>query len=54
MLNLHAGDVVAFLGYGADPIASENVVGGSDVVTLSDNTVIIFGGYDHKIFGGLQ
>jgi Ca2+-binding RTX toxin-like protein len=38
-----------FAGY-SDPVASEKVVGGSDVITLSDNTVVTLVGVDHKVF----
>ena len=53
IFNISASDIVVFGGYGGDPITSENVTNGSDVVTLSDNTTITFAGFDHKIFGNL-
>ena len=54
ILNMTANDIVVFGNYGATPITNEAVTDGSDVVTLADNTTIIFGGVDHKIFNNLQ
>ncbi|MCB8876232.1 beta strand repeat-containing protein [Acidisoma silvae] len=50
IVGLKANDVIAFGGYGATPITSEGVVKGSDLITLSDGTVILLAGIDHKIF----
>jgi Ca2+-binding RTX toxin-like protein len=50
IIGLKTTDVVAFDGYGSNPIASEVVKNGADVVTLTDGTSITFEGYDHKIF----
>jgi Ca2+-binding RTX toxin-like protein len=44
---------LTFSGYGATPIASENVVNGSDTITLSDKTVITLENIDHKVFNGI-
>ena len=63
-INSHAGgsiviagltpnDSLAFGGYGGDPITSEGVAGGSDLITLSDGTVILLQGVDHKVFNSL-
>lgn len=46
----NATDTMAFGGYGGDPITSEGVLHGSDLITLSDGTVILVAGVDHKIF----
>jgi Ca2+-binding RTX toxin-like protein len=43
-------DIMAFAGYGANPIALEHVVQGADVLVLTDGTVITIEGYDHTIF----
>lgn len=47
---LKANDVLAFGGYDGNPISSEGVLAGSDLITLSDGTVILLAGIDHKIF----
>jgi hypothetical protein len=47
-------DTIVFGGYGTAPIASEAIVHGSDVMTLSDGTVITLQAIDHKVFSGLQ
>jgi Ca2+-binding RTX toxin-like protein len=46
-------DVIAFGGYAGDPITSEGVVQGSDLLTLADGTIILLQGIDHKVFNGL-
>jgi Ca2+-binding RTX toxin-like protein len=43
-------DILAFGGYNGDPITSEGVFAGSDLITLKDGTVILVLGVDHKIF----
>jgi hypothetical protein len=54
--NFTASDNFAFGGYGSlgGAIASESVSGSSDVITLSDKTVITLVGYDHTVFGGMK
>lgn len=47
---LKATDSLAFAGYAGNPITSEGVLHGSDLITLSDGTVILLSGLDHKIF----
>jgi Ca2+-binding RTX toxin-like protein len=50
--NFNSTDNLAFGGYGyslANP-PTETLVGGNDVMTLSDGTQITFIGIDHKIF----
>jgi Ca2+-binding RTX toxin-like protein len=54
IIGLKASDVITFGGYGADPIASESVVDGSDLIVLNDGTRITIAGIDHKIFNGNQ
>jgi Ca2+-binding RTX toxin-like protein len=46
-------DVIAFGGYASDPITSEGVLRGSDILTLADGTTILLQGIDHKVFNGL-
>ncbi|MCB8876575.1 calcium-binding protein [Acidisoma silvae] len=46
----HTGDNLAFGNYSGWAIASETVVDGSDVMTLTDGTQITFLGVDHKFF----
>jgi Ca2+-binding RTX toxin-like protein len=46
-------DEIVFGGYAGDPITSEGVLNGSDLITLSDGTVILLQGIDHKVFGGV-
>jgi hypothetical protein len=50
--NFTTSDNFAFGGYGysATNLPTENVVGGNDVITLTDGTVITLVGIDHKIF----
>lgn len=43
-------DMIVFAGYGGDPITSEGVLAGSDLITLSDGTVILLQGIDHTVF----
>lgn len=47
---LKANDSLVFGGYGGNPITSEGVLHGSDLLTLSDGTVILLLGIDHKVF----
>ena len=47
---LKASDSLVFGGYAGKPITSEGVLHGSDLITLSDGTVILLSGLDHKIF----
>ncbi len=47
---LQAKDSLVFGGYNGDPITSEQVINGSDVITLTDQTVINLIGVDHKVF----
>jgi hypothetical protein len=49
---LTGADVIAFGGYAGDPITSEGVLHGSDLLTLSDGTIILLQGVDHKVFNG--
>jgi hypothetical protein len=42
--------VLVFGGYTTYPIFSENVVNGSDVITLVDGTEITLVGFGHKVF----
>jgi Ca2+-binding RTX toxin-like protein len=53
IFGLKSSDVIAFGGYAGDPITSEGVVQGSDLLTLADGTVILLQGIDHKVFDGL-
>ena len=53
IFNFNSSSTLVFGGYGATPIASENVVGGSDVIKLTDNTTITLSGIDHKVFNGI-
>jgi hypothetical protein len=53
IFGLKATDVITFGGYGGDPIVSEGVVNGSDLLTLSDGTIILLQDIDHKVFNGL-
>jgi hypothetical protein len=53
IFGLKPTDVISFGGYGGDPITSEGVVNGSDLLTLSDGTIILLQGIDHKVFNGL-
>ena len=48
--NFTAQDGLAFGGYDGWPIATEQVMNGSDTMTLTDNTKITFVGLEHKIF----
>jgi hypothetical protein len=50
---LTASDSIAFGGYSGDAITSEGVLAGSDLITLSDGTVILLQGIDHTVFKGL-
>lgn len=43
-------DTIVFGGYGGDPIVAEGVIGGGDLITLSDGTLILLQGIDHKVF----
>lgn len=45
----NASDNIAFGNYSGNPIASETVANGSDVMTLTDGTTITFVGIDHKL-----
>lgn len=47
---LKASDSLVFGGYGGNPITSEGVLAGSDLITLSDGTVILLQGIDHRVF----
>jgi serralysin len=47
---LTANDVLVFGGYTSYPIASEQVLEGSDLITLTDGTQITLVGFDHKVF----
>jgi Ca2+-binding RTX toxin-like protein len=47
---LKATDTIVFGGYGGDPIVAEGVLGGGDLITLSDGTLILLQGIDHKVF----
>jgi hypothetical protein len=47
---LKSTDTLVFGGYTGDPISSEGVLKGSDLITLKDGTVILLAGIDHKIF----
>ena len=47
---LKANDSIVFGGYGGNPITSEGVLNGSDLLTLSDGTAILLVGIDYKIF----
>jgi Ca2+-binding RTX toxin-like protein len=53
IVGLKATDVISFGGYGGDPITSEGVLNGSDLLTLSDGTNILLQGIDHKVFNNL-
>lgn len=53
IIGLKSTDVIAFGGYAGDPITSEGVVQGSDLLTLADGTVILLQAIDHKVFNGL-
>lgn len=50
ILGLKATDTLAFGGYAGNPIASEGVIAGSDLIRLSDGTLLLLQGIDHKIF----
>lgn len=47
---LSATDTIVFGGYGGDPIIAEGVISGGDLITLSDGTLILLQGIDHKVF----
>jgi len=47
---LQDNDAIVFGGYGGSPITSEGVLAGSDLITLSDGTVILLQGIDHTVF----
>ncbi|MBW4023180.1 MAG: hypothetical protein HIU92_08555 [Proteobacteria bacterium] len=53
IFGLKPTDILAFGGYGASPITSEGVLGGSDLLTLSDGTTILLQSIDHKVFDGV-
>jgi hypothetical protein len=48
--DLKPNDTLVFGGYAGDPIASENVVKGGDLIVLTDNTKILIQNVDHRIF----
>jgi Ca2+-binding RTX toxin-like protein len=50
VFGLKATDVIVFGGYAGDPITSEGVLNGSDLLTLSDGTNILLQNIDHKVF----
>jgi Ca2+-binding RTX toxin-like protein len=50
IFNFKKTDVIVFGGYAGNPIASEKVIHGSDVITLVDGTKITVEGYHHTIF----
>jgi len=52
IIGFNSNDTLAFGGYGysATNAPTENVTGGSDVITLSDGTTITLVGVDHKLF----
>ena len=50
---LTASDSIAFGGYSGDTLTSEGVLAGADLITLSDGTVILLQGIDHKVFENL-
>jgi hypothetical protein len=43
-------DALVYGGYAGDPVLSERVISGSDVITLIDHTVIKIVGVDHTIY----
>jgi hypothetical protein len=47
---LRGADTIVFGAYGGDPIVAEGVIGGGDLITLSDGTLILLQGIDHKVF----
>ena len=47
---LTASDSIVFGGYAGDPITSEAVLDGSDLVTLSDGTIILLQDINHTVF----
>ena len=50
ILGLKGDDQIVFGGYGGDPITSEGVLNGSDLITLNDGTVILLESLNHKVF----
>jgi Ca2+-binding RTX toxin-like protein len=50
ILGLKFGDRLIFGLYQGNPIASEGVTNGSDVIKLTDGTSITLAGFDHKLF----
>jgi hypothetical protein len=47
---LTSADTIVFGGYGGDPIVTEGTLSGGDLITLSDGTLILLQGIDHKVF----
>jgi Ca2+-binding RTX toxin-like protein len=50
---LSPSDSIVFGDYSGDPITSEGVLDGSDLITLSDGTTILLQDIDHTVFKGL-